>query len=440
MKKRRIKIIGGITLSIMLAVAVLLSGCADNTPPTDPGDESGAPSSDYVYDPSVNRGKLIRRPDGYLSVGGEGTPLMLRGVNLGGWLIQENWMCPIEGADNEWANLNTVEVLEERGFSAGEIEALFGIYRDNWLTEADLDRIAAAGCNVVRVPFWYRNFMKNEQGDWIDDNLDAIDGFRRLDWVIAEAKERGMYVILDMHGVPGGQSFNHSCGTLGSNKIYSDPTCRQAMKKLWVTIAERYKNESAVAAYDIMNEPHNNDEAYREDPAWRDIWSPQSWEEYNAVYDEMIEAIRAVDPVHVITVEGIWRVSNLPKPEKAGWSNMMYQVHLYDDTTTFRGLAKQMSLYAGLYGVAGYVGEFSNPDGYEICEANDLHWTSWTYKGGKGFYGDWFWYYGSPEAVDPYTDDYDTIARKWGAAIRTETMQENSALIETIKGICLKAN
>ena len=261
MKKRRVKIIGGITLSILLAVAVLLSGCADNTPPTDPGDESGAPSSDYVYDPSVNRGKLIRRPDGYLSVGGEGTPLMLRGVNLGGWLIQENWMCPIKGADNEWANLNTVEVLEERGFSAGEIEALFGIYRDNWLTEADLDRIAAAGCNVVRVPFWYRNFMKNEQGDWIDDNLDAIDGFRRLDWVIAEAKERGMYVILDMHGVPGGQSFNHSCGTLGSNKIYSDPTCRQAMKKLWVTIAERYKNESAVAAYDIMNEPHKNDEA-----------------------------------------------------------------------------------------------------------------------------------------------------------------------------------
>lgn len=97
----------------------------------------------------------------------DGEVIRLRGVNLGGWMIQECWMCPVIGADGEWGNLDTIEAFEAAGFTEEQIQQLFDTYQDNWITEADLDIIADSGANCIRVPFWYRNFMKNEAGDWI---------------------------------------------------------------------------------------------------------------------------------------------------------------------------------------------------------------------------------------------------------------------------------
>ena len=41
---------------------------------------------------------------------------------------------------------------------------------------------------------WYRNFMKDEQGTWITEDLDENLGIRRLDWVIQTAEKYDMYV------------------------------------------------------------------------------------------------------------------------------------------------------------------------------------------------------------------------------------------------------
>ncbi|MCI8902272.1 MAG: hypothetical protein HFH76_16985 [Lachnospiraceae bacterium] len=41
---------------------------------------------------------------------------------------------------------------------------------------------------------WYRNFMKDEQGTWITEDLDENPGIRRLDWVIQTAEKYDMYV------------------------------------------------------------------------------------------------------------------------------------------------------------------------------------------------------------------------------------------------------
>lgn len=361
----------------------------------------------------------------FLSVSGtelvnrDGDTVKLRGVNLGGWLIQECWMCPVTGEDGQWANLDTIEAFEAQGLTEDQIQQLFDTYQDNWITDYDLDKIAETGANCVRVPFWYRNFMKNEAGDWINDDLDQNPGFKRLDWVIAGAKERGMYVILDLHGAPGGQSMNHCCGTLGRNDLYTSAECRAAMKKLWTAIAERYRGEPAVAAYDLMNEPQNND-GFEQEPNYKSPWDAAAWQQTNDVYREMVAAVRAVDPDHVISLEGIWRIENLPYPEEEGWTNMLYQVHLYDDTDQFRDLVTQVAKYGRDHGVATLVGEFSNMDGIGICEGNGVNWTTWTYKGGKGSNGTWFWCYASPDPVDSSADDFDTALEKWGECLRTE--------------------
>ncbi len=375
------------------------------------------------------------RVEGTDLVNQRGEVVILRGVNLGGWMIQENWMCPIKGEDGGWANLDTLEVLESR-FTEEQVQTLFDTYQDNWITENDLNIIANTGANVVRVPFWYRNFMKDAEGTWITENPDENPGFKRLDWIIEQAGERGMYVILDMHGCPGGQSLNHSSGTLNKNELYSNETYQNTMKELWVAIASRYKDEPAVAAYDIMNEPQNNEQKWEYDNYYNP-WLEESWELSNEIYEKMVAAVREVDTRHVITVEGIWSASNLPDPAALGWYNMMYQIHVYtDNLTSFERSLKVLYESMKKYGVAGYVGEFSNMDAFSVVEKYGISWTLWSYKGGTGNWGNWFWYWSNVTRVDPYTDSYDTILQKWGVRLRTVSFTRNNTPITNVQNTC----
>lgn len=373
--------------------------------------------SDYL---KVENGKLIDK---------EEKEVVLRGVNLGGWLLQESWMCPVSGEDRKWANLDTLDALEAR-FSSEEVQELSDTYQDNWITEWDIKNIAEKGMNVVRVPFWYRNFMLDAEGTWLTEDMDKNPGFKRLDWVIETAGRYGMYVILDMHGCPGGQSMDHCCGTLGKNELYTNETYQETMETLWKVIADRYKDNPIVAAYDIMNEPQNNG-GYEGENSY-DPWQEDSWQMSNVIYDRMIKAIREVDGEHVITVEGIWRVSNLPDPKEMGWTNVMYQTHLYDDDDAgFKQWVQAMVDTRENYGVAGYIGEFQNLNGLAMCNAKNISWTTWSYKGTSDV-GTFFWYTNVLEDVDPKADSFQEIKDKWGSRLWTENFNEKKTVTDTV--------
>ena len=127
--------------------------------------------------------------------------------------MQEYWMCPVQGSEEipQWTNLETLNVLEER-FGAEKAQYLIKTYEDHWITQWDIQNIAGLGCNVIRVPFWYGNFMSSPEGKWLNEDPEKNPGFQRLDWVIHMAEKYGLYVILDMHGCPGGQSKDHCPG------------------------------------------------------------------------------------------------------------------------------------------------------------------------------------------------------------------------------------
>ena len=346
------------SLLCMLAIAVCLSalGFSACNVKTYEGE--------YITDADITAGKTVINDKGFVQAGGVGRVVILRGVNLGGWLLQESWMCPVSGEDNEWANLDTIAAFEQRGFTDSQIAALFQSYQDNWITEADFDIISRMGCNTVRIPFWYRNFMTDEYGTWITEDFDL---------------------------------------------------------------------STAVAAYDIMNEPHNNSSEFADRPEYKDIWSEESHNQYNGIYDRMIKAIRKADDNHMITVEGIWRVENLPLPAEKGWSNMMYQLHLYDDTKQFKTLVRDLHKYAAKYDVAPYIGEFSNIDGFGICENYGIGWTSWTYKGAKAGQGNWFMYWKDLPVADVIHDSYEEISLKWGECLKTSEFNENRILTDAVK-------
>jgi aryl-phospho-beta-D-glucosidase BglC (GH1 family) len=426
----------------MLCALALLSACS----PGNSGDSSGHwIGADDALEVDA---------DGYLR-NRKGRELVLRGVNLGGWMLQESWMCPVFGRDREWANLDTIRAMEDRGWTAAQIQELFDTYQDNWITVDDFDFFKAQGVNSIRIPFWYRNFMSDEAGAWInnDDGSGADTanpGFRRLDWAITQAKKRGIYVILDMHGVPGGQSMDHSCGTIGKNEVYTNAEYEQITVDLWAAIARRYKDEPAVAAYDLLNEPQNNG-GFSGPNAWAP-GSNRAIHETVRLYDRLYREIRAVDPDTIVIMEGIWSM-NLPNPayvhsgainanerysgKQTAWDrNVMYSMHIYDhglDTKsppsqggTINYRVYELTEARKKWGVAVHVGEFNN-DGqgnqavaYQLYNDSKISWNMWTYKIAGANMGNWSLYQSaSKPKANPQTDNFETIKEKWGETLRT---------------------
>ena len=116
-------------------------------------------------------------------------------------------------------------------------------------TEREAERMAQWGANLIRLPFSY----KDVESDARDGTLDEAK-VRDVDEVVGWAARHGLYVILDMHECPGGQTpVAYSDG--GGNRLWSDEGCQARYVALWRALAARYRDEPAVAAYELMNEP-----------------------------------------------------------------------------------------------------------------------------------------------------------------------------------------
>ncbi len=340
--------------------------------------------------------------------------VVLSGVNLGGWMIMETWMSPVSDENETMAYSDVINILNRR-FGPQKARELIIEYENNFITEADFKKIKEMGFNCVRLPIWYRNFM-NEDNSW---QLNAR-GFERIDWVIELCRKNDLYVIIDMHGCPGAQSTNHSTGAIGKNELYESSLNIDAMERLWVEIAKRYKNNPIVAAYDIMNEPFNNT-GFDAPQAESDI----ATEKTNAVYKRMVSAIRRVDKKHIITLEGIWNISVLPDPKEQGWENMMYQLHIYDDTCDM--IDKRIDELINAreeYGVAVYAGEYNSKanDDYATnkYKENSISHTKWTYKTVGVSYDNWGIYNKDFEKVDIKSDSFGRIKEAFSKQMRTE--------------------
>ena len=144
-----------------------------------------------------------------------GEEVTLHGVNLGAWLIWEDWLNPYEEATDHY---DVITKLTDR-FGVEAAYDLMDVYYDNFITAADLYEIAKLGFNCVRVPFWYRNFYYDDAGTKILDKNGEWD-FYRLDWIVEECGKRGLYVILDMHGAVGFQSDAPHSGKAKSCGLY----------------------------------------------------------------------------------------------------------------------------------------------------------------------------------------------------------------------------
>lgn len=323
---------------------------------------------------------LLTVKDGYI-VNEKGENVVLKGVNLGNWLLWETWMGIVPEYTKDWSYFDTIDLLVER-FGEEQANEIIKTYEDNFITENDIAQIEKLGFNCVRVPFWYRNFM-TEDLEWLSENHDDNRGFQKLDWLIKTCEKYGIYVMLDLHGAPGGQSKNHCTGKAGRNELYENEEMMNATVELWCAIANRYKDNKTVCAYDLLNEPQNNS-GYEGDYSW-EAESEEAVSRTNKAYDILYKAIREIDKNHIISFEGVWSTTVLPNPKDMGYENMLYQLHLYDkDKGMIKYRVKELKTARKDWGVAVIVGEYNNGDfeyyAQKLYDKNDISRVKWTYK------------------------------------------------------------
>src|SRR5580658_8273155 len=157
---------------------------------------------------------------------GTGDIVPLRGVNLGGWLVMEGWMCPMDtGSHTDMYSL--ISTLDARVDVGTNVEqSLIRTYQYNWITANDLQNIRNMGMNVIRVPVWWGNF-ETLAGVW------RPDAFDRLGWIVSNAWERGIYTIIDMHGCVGGQSTSADTGQMNLNQYFGSASDQAQTAIIW---------------------------------------------------------------------------------------------------------------------------------------------------------------------------------------------------------------
>jgi glucan 1,3-beta-glucosidase len=320
---------GALTLVCALSLAAYsgLRSTGDSTSPASANvpEASAAKSADATASAMMSTGSLgddldpdhnrrLREPLSLLQQRGtqwvdeRGREVILKGTNLGNWLLLETWMM---GQSGDECQID--QTLTDR-FGAAEKERLMDLYRDSWITERDWDLMAAFGLNVVRLPFRYTLLeddaapMRLRNGAW-----------QYLDRAIEAAEKRGMYVILDLHGTAGSQGREQHSGCSGRNWFWDGGNGQPAefyqarTTWLWQQIAQRYKDRKSVAAYGTLNEPWGTDAAT-----------------LAAYVENLYHAIRAVDPKHIIILPGHNSgIAAYGDPNARGLSNVAFEMHFY---------------------------------------------------------------------------------------------------------------
>ena len=325
-------------------------------------------------------------------VDSKGNVVALRGVNVGGWLVTEGWMC----GQKDKKDRNALEQLEAR-FGPEKAAGLMKAWQDNWFTARDLDAIEKLGFNVIRVPFGYRT-LQDAAGNWIRDNNRKID-FSRMDWVVEQAGKRGIYVIFDLHVWPGEYGWP-------SRATQEGQQVRARMSLVWSEVARHFRGVESIAAMDVINEPEG---------------SPGDLPQH-AFYD----AIRRQDPGRMIVVETI----SYPNIPRGRWKNIVWSAHYPENSLKTGAVEERLAQFEEKEHIAGrnseiapiYIGEMKAPQdtlesAVELAHALNRRgwsWTVWTYKGVDN--GGWagFNYYGSLK-YDLAADPYDVLMQKWSA-------------------------
>ncbi len=317
--------------------------------------------------------------DGQRIVDGGGKNVLLRGLGLGGWMVQEGYMLKTQPfASPQHVIKQKIEDVIGKENTAEFYEA----YLKNGITKRDIDSLAAWGFNSVRLPMHYNLYTPAIEDEKNGDITWLEKGFKMTDDVLKWCEAKNIYLILDLHAAPGGQGKDAAISDYDESKpsLWESDANQKKMIAFWKKIAERYKDHPWIGAYDIINEPNWNFTGTNKNGCDEKQNGP-----LKDLMVSVTKAIRDVDKNHLIFIEGNCWGNNYSGVFPLWDDNMGLSFHKYwnyNDTAS----VQQFLDYREMLNVPiwlGESGENSNvwfTDAIALVESHNIGWAFWPMK------------------------------------------------------------
>ena len=308
--------------------------------------------------------------DGQNIVDENGQKVIIRAMGLGGWMLQEGYM--MQTGDYAGPEHKIRQKIQEV-VGTEKTDLFYDAWHANHCRKADLDSLAAWGFNAVRLPMHYKLFtlpIEEEpvtgQHTWLDKGFEIVDNL--LQW----CAENKIYLILDLHGAPGGQGYDAAISDYDDTKpsLWESYLNKAKTVALWRKLAQRYADEPWLGGYDLLNETN---------------WNLPGNSALRQLYEDITVSIRAVDTNHIIFIEGNWFANDFTGLTPPWDSNMAYSFHKYWSHNNQASIQWVLNLRTQ-HNVpiwCGEAGENSNvwfTDAIRLLEDNEIGWAWWPMK------------------------------------------------------------
>ena len=298
-------------------------------------------------------------------VSADGKPLLLKGINLGNWLLPEGYMFKFKTANSP----RLIQTVINELVGEDEGRRFWKTYHENYITREDIRFIKQSGFNSVRVPFSYRLFVSEAKPPKLEG-----EGYQRLDDVVAWCKKEELYVILDMHAAPGGQTGDNIDDSWGYPFLFESAESQDLTVNIWRKIAARYRAEPTVIGYDLLNEPIAQ---------YFDIANLNP--KLEPLYRKIVAGIREVDSDHLIFLGGAQWDTNFKVFGPPFDDKLVYTFHKYWMEVNQQAIQEYLD-FRDKHNVPVWMGESGeNTDEWigsfrTLLERHNIGWCFWPYK------------------------------------------------------------
>lgn len=317
--------------------------------------------------------------EGQKIVDGNGNNIILRGLGLGGWMVQEGYMLQTQpfASPQYQIKQKIQDVIGEK-----DTKEFYAAYKANGITKRDIDSLAKWGFNSIRLPMHYNLYTPPAEEEENGEITWREEGFIMTDNLLKWCAANKIYLILDLHAAPGGQGNDAAISDYDTTKpsLWQSEANQKKMIALWKKLASRYRDSQWIGGYDIINEPN-----------WNFTGSNKNGCDENSngpLRDLMVsvtKAIREVDTNHLVIIEGNCWGNNYNGIFPLWDDNMALSFHKYWNYNDQASIQKMLD-YRTQYNVPiwlGESGENSNvwfKDALTLVETNNIGWAFWPMK------------------------------------------------------------